>query len=132
VTTASGCDQCTRRSGRSSLESDEHDRVCDCSAAAATIARSSASEEALSLLASLLVINPTKRLTAVAGLTHPYVAAFHDRASALPASSAVEVFHMNDNTKASTSMYRDKLYSMLPFAEEAKGKDSNPFQLSRR
>jgi len=89
---------------------------------------SSASEEALSLLASLMVINPTKRLTALAGLTHPYVAAFHDPASALPARAAVEV-KLTDNTKASTSVYRHKLYSML---DEAKGEDNNPFQLSRR
>lgn len=80
-----------------------------------------ATEDATDLLSKLIVLNPHKRIVAEEALSHPYVAAFHDPSTAFKASRSVEDFDLNDSLKATTAVYRDKLYKMMPFKPEVPG-----------
>ena len=52
------------------------------------------------------------RMTAQDGLTHPYCVQFRDPEAETVSASPVEDFNVNDNTKLSTSAYRDKIYEL--------------------
>ncbi|KAK2579690.1 hypothetical protein KPH14_011037 [Odynerus spinipes] len=71
-----------------------------------------ASKEALDLICSLIVFNPSRRLTAVQALEHPYVANFHRRGNE-PARSTSVVPLLRDDVQLSVEEYRNKLYAMM-------------------
>jgi len=84
-------------------------------------------EDAHDLLACLICFDPTERMTAKHGLTHPYCAQFHDVASPeIEAKRHVSVTTqvpdtngnnkeviMRDNEKFKTGFYRETLYHMI-------------------
>ncbi|KAG7213622.1 hypothetical protein KM043_002871 [Ampulex compressa] len=70
------------------------------------------SEKALDLIGSLIVFNPTHRLTAVEALAHPYVAEFHRRGNEPERGSSV-IPLLRDDVQLSVEEYRNKLYSMM-------------------
>jgi len=86
-----------------------------------------ASDEALDLLCALMQFSPDDRITARAGLTHPYCMQFHDAESEIEARREVSVetaapdatgtgskmVKVADNQKKSTGFYRETLYHMI-------------------
>jgi len=91
-----------------------------------------ASDEAIDLLALLLVLNPNKRMAAESLLTHPYCAAFHDASAASQkAKSSITVHDVNDDTKQPTNVYRDKLYKIIESDYNKKSRSTGP-PISRR
>jgi len=85
------------------------------------------SDDALDLLTDLMRFDPTERITAKAGLTHPYCAQFHDAESEIearrevsvsttapmPEGKAEKTVNVPDNCKKSTGFYRETLYYMI-------------------
>ena len=75
-----------------------------------------ASQDAIDLLTRLLQITPQSRITAPAGLDHPYCVSFRDAETEMLAAGSVQVNTAgieSDNHKKSTAAYRDALYSMI-------------------
>merc|ERR1712157_520731 len=66
--------------------------------------------ESLDLLNGLLQFSPTRRLSALEALEHPYVTVFHDAASETESKVAVAM-PISDNTKLSVVEYRNRLYA---------------------
>jgi len=85
------------------------------------------SDDALDLMTDLMRFDPTERITAKAGLTHPYCAQFHDAESEIearrdvsvsttapmPEGKAEKTVNVPDNCKKSTGFYRETLYYMI-------------------
>jgi len=71
-----------------------------------------AGPEALQLIRSLMLYDPSKRMTAEEGLRHEYCKQFHDPGSEKKATKAVGI-DIDDNDKKSTTVYRDKLYNAM-------------------
>jgi len=69
----------------------------------------SAMDDALDLLKQLLHFDPRKRPTAEQALEHEYVKQFHDANAEHTALRKVRVM-IDDNTKKSTAVYRERLY----------------------
>jgi len=80
-----------------------------------------ASADAIDMMTQLMAFDPTQRLTAREGLTHPYCAQFHDEQSETiatrPVSTNVQLGtakQYDDETgKKATAFYRDLLYEMI-------------------
>jgi len=68
-----------------------------------------ATVEALDLLRRLLQFSPTKRISAEAALSHPYVSQFHNPEDE-PRPNGVIQIPIDDNTKYTINDYREKLY----------------------
>jgi len=78
-------------------------------------------------MTDLMRFDPTERITAKAGLTHPYCAQFHDAESEIearrdvsvsttapmPEGKAEKTVNVPDNCKKSTGFYRETLYYMI-------------------
>jgi len=71
-----------------------------------------ASADAFSLVELLLKFNPGKRLTAHAGLRHPYVARFHNTAQE-PEMRHDVIPPLSDCVQLSVEQYRSKLYDII-------------------
>lgn len=69
-----------------------------------------ATEHAVDLISKLLQFNPNNRISAVAALTHPYVAQFHNEDEE-PECNRVIKIAIDDNTKFTIEEYRNKVYS---------------------
>jgi len=87
-----------------------------------------ADPNAIDLMAKLMCFDPTERITAKEGLTHPYCVQFHDADSEIKAEREVSLethtpdaagpnaekkVRLNDNKKCSTGFYRETLYLMI-------------------
>lgn len=70
---------------------------------------STASEDALDLLKSLLSLNPDKRLTVEEALAHPYVSQFHNPAEEPAHNDEIDV-ELNEDIKFTPEKYREELY----------------------
>jgi len=71
-----------------------------------------ASDDAIDLLTILMKYDPSKRITAADGLTHPYCIQFHDKETEVMATNEVAI-PIHDNKKLSTQKYRELLYEDL-------------------
>jgi len=81
-----------------------------------------ATDDAIDLLTRLLQFNPTERMTAREGLTHPCCSQFHDEETETEALQPVNVDVIGeggvthsvwDNKKMTTAFYREELYQMI-------------------
>ena len=61
------------------------------------------------LLRKCLQFNPSKRITAIQALEHPYVAQFHSEADEPICSKKIKL-PIDDNKRFSVSEYREELY----------------------
>jgi len=68
-----------------------------------------ASDEAIDLIRNLLQFNPSKRLTAIQALKHPYVAQFHNEQDEPLGPDHIKI-SIDDNQKFGIREYRNKLY----------------------
>jgi mitogen-activated protein kinase 15 len=68
-----------------------------------------ASEEALDLIKKTLLFDPSKRLTAMQCLEHPFVAQFHNPSDEPNCTKKINI-PIDDNQKFSIRDYRNKLY----------------------
>jgi len=71
-----------------------------------------ATTDALDLMVKMMQYDPSRRITAKEGLTHPYCTQFHDQETEPLAAEAVSI-PIHDNKKLSTQKYRDLLYDDL-------------------
>ncbi len=81
-----------------------------------------ASNEAIDLINQCLQFNPSKRITVLDALKHPYVASFHNESDE-PASPEPIRINIDDNTKYTAADYRDRLYKEM--AAMKKGKSAS-------
>ncbi|RLN49192.1 hypothetical protein BBJ29_003706 [Phytophthora kernoviae] len=68
-----------------------------------------ASPEALDLIKQCFWFDPSKRISCIDALKHPYVAQFHNEKDEPSASAPLQIV-VDDNTKYSAADYRDRLY----------------------
>ncbi|KAE8899687.1 Extracellular signal-regulated kinase 2 [Phytophthora fragariae] len=68
-----------------------------------------ASPEALDLIKQCFWFDPSKRISVIDALKHPYVAQFHNEKDEPSAPAPLQIV-VDDNTKYSAADYRDRLY----------------------
>jgi len=77
-----------------------------------------ADDHSIDMLCRMMKYDPSSRMTAADGLEHAYCAQFHEKATEVTFTEShdhqtqVEI-ELNDNKKLSTSVYRDKLYTLI-------------------
>eukprot|EP00811_Abedinium_folium_P030322 NODE_4850_length_1838_cov_13.420807.p1 GENE.NODE_4850_length_1838_cov_13.420807~~NODE_4850_length_1838_cov_13.420807.p1 ORF type:complete len:429 (+),score=130.08 NODE_4850_length_1838_cov_13.420807:43-1329(+) len=69
----------------------------------------SASAEGLNLMQHCLQFNPSKRITTMDAVAHPYVVQFHNPEDELDCQRAIHI-PIDDNKKLTVQDYRDRLY----------------------
>ena len=70
----------------------------------------------MNLLMRCFVYNPKERISAVQGMSHPYCASFNEGSD--NSSTGKVAIGRNDNTKATTAVYRDLLRNVsMSFAD---------------
>eukprot|EP01087_Luapelamoeba_hula_P004853 TRINITY_DN14836_c0_g1_i1.p1 TRINITY_DN14836_c0_g1~~TRINITY_DN14836_c0_g1_i1.p1 ORF type:complete len:187 (-),score=48.04 TRINITY_DN14836_c0_g1_i1:39-599(-) len=90
-----------------------------------------APEEAHDLLKKMLVFNPNKRISAKKALKHPYMAQFHEEGDDHVCSGPIRV-GMDDDTKFSTTDYRNQLYSDIKKRQEDRKKKREDRKAKRK
>jgi len=71
-----------------------------------------ADNDAIDIMRKLLTFSPTKRMTAVQALEHPYVAQFHVLEEEIECKKKI-VIPIDDNQKLTVAAYRDELYHSI-------------------
>lgn len=77
-----------------------------------TLLGKNTSRVVVSLINSLLIFNPTKRLTAEEALEHEYISVFHDPEQEIVLSRDI-VMPFSDDVRLSVEDYRNKLYEIM-------------------